>query len=186
MPTSRRATCKTTSTSLLSALTGQWTVHLNLLHPSSALSLRLNPLSTPLTLWHLARKPFDDVHGQEGVGNGQEQAGRKIGARPGHGWETRDSTPATSRQSRLLECRDLTPARMPSYLQIRNVASCRLCLHLPSQFLFLATCQHPDFVNISSTFPVNKSFLQHLTSLPAEYHQEHNFRYCWFPCKVQV
>lgn len=150
MPTSRRATCKTTSTSLLSALTGQWTVHLNLLHPSSALSLRLNPLSTPLTLWHLARKPFDDVHGQEGVGNGQEQTGRKIGARPGHGWETRDSTPATSRQSRLLECRDLTPARMPSYLQIRNVASCRLCLHLPSQFFSL----QPVNILILSTFLV--------------------------------
>ena len=41
----------------------EWT-HLNLLHPSSALAVLLNPLSTLLTLWYLACKPFDDVHGQ--------------------------------------------------------------------------------------------------------------------------
>ena len=52
-----------------------------------------------------------------------------------------------------------TPARMPSYLQIKNVASCRLCIHLPSQFFcFFLSTSH--FCNIS------------ILSRSAEYHQE--------------
>ena len=48
--------------------------HLNILHPRRAFTLLLNPRFILLSLWLVARKPFDDVDSQEGVSNGQHQA----------------------------------------------------------------------------------------------------------------
>ena len=121
--------------------------HLNILNPSRALTLLLTPMSTLLSLWFVACKPFDDVHSQEGVSNGQHQAASKGGTTPGH----------SCHMHLLLQCYN---------------ASCQLISRsgtwpaAASAF----TCRLNSFARL--VFPVNKSFRQHLNSLSAECHQE--------------
>ena len=130
MPASRRATCKTTSTSW-SALNGHtWTFSTRAAHSLSfsihfPLSSLFGTSHASLLMMYTAKKALAMVKSRQ-TGNVEQRLAMA-------GTNTRH----------LLECRVIykysAPARMPSYLQIRNVASCRLCLHLPSQF-FCSTC----------------------------------------------